>query len=105
MNLLNDLADLSRIESRGLPIHKIPFSPQSLFRDAYRLFEPNARTRGLRLELHCSDVPELIQDPVRINQVISNLLNNAIKFSETGAIVISATYEEGWLEVRISDRR
>ncbi|MBU42549.1 MAG: hypothetical protein CMN76_04970 [Spirochaetaceae bacterium] len=104
VNLLNDLADLSRIESRGLPIHKIPFSPQSLFRDAYRLFEPNARTRGLRLELHCSDVPELIQDPVRINQVISNLLNNAIKFSETGAIVISATYEEGWLEVRISDQ-
>ncbi|MCB1171095.1 MAG: hypothetical protein KDK25_12205 [Leptospiraceae bacterium] len=105
VNLLNDLSDLSRIESRGLSVQKTPFDPRALLSDAIRLFEPGAKARGLALRLQLSSLPPLIlQDSTRINQVISNLLNNAIKFSETGTITLIADYSEESLRIQVSDQ-
>jgi signal transduction histidine kinase/ligand-binding sensor domain-containing protein/CheY-like chemotaxis protein len=90
MVLLNDILDLSRIEAGKLSIEPVPFDPCSLVRETVRLLAVNAHAKGLSILTECAPgIPErVVADPLRLKQVLVNLLANAIKFTAAGQIVV-----------------
>ncbi|MFM9885965.1 MAG: ATP-binding protein, partial [Burkholderiales bacterium] len=90
LSLVNDILDLSKIESGKLELETIPFDPWEIVEDVALMFAERAHAKGLALLWHVEeDVPTLaIGDPGRLRQIISNLVGNAIKFTETGQINI-----------------
>ncbi len=92
LSLVNDILDFSKIEAGRLDLEKIDFNLYETLEDAVTLIAMEAHKKGLEVILSISpSVPELIQgDPVRLRQVVMNLLNNAIKFTKKGEIIVSA---------------
>lgn len=90
--LMNDLLDLSKIEAGELRLEAIDFSPGEVLRTATALLAHGARKKGLELitEVEQGVPAELRGDPLRLRQVITNLVSNAIKFTEQGSIHIRA---------------
>jgi signal transduction histidine kinase len=86
--LINDMLDLSRIEADGLEIRNREVSPASVVQQVVALLRDRAKVRRLSLQLELSPgLPATIwTDPVRLQQVLVNLLGNAIKFTEQGGI-------------------
>lgn len=90
LDIINDILDLSKIESGNLEIERIEFDLNQLLTDLYQLFHEPARRKGLSLVYFCeSDIPtHWYGDPKRIRQIITNLVNNALKFTENGHVEI-----------------
>ena len=90
LTIINDILDLSKIEAGQLDLEIIPTSPEGLVTDIASLFWERARGKDLELATYVSPrVPEeVFADPTRLNQVISNLVNNALKFTEQGGVLI-----------------
>ena len=91
--IINDILDLSKIEAGKLELESIAVNPAEIISDIVGLFWERASTVGIDLTSYVApNVPTIVQgDPVRINQVLSNLVNNALKFTENGSVTISAT--------------
>ncbi|MBK8005488.1 MAG: response regulator [Gemmatimonadetes bacterium] len=89
--LVNDLLDLSRVESGTLAIEQVPFDVRRLLDETIALFAPRAADRGVQLEQHLApEVPaRLLGDPVRLRQVLTNLLANALRFTPSGRVTVS----------------
>jgi signal transduction histidine kinase len=90
--LINDVLDLSRIEVEGLELQEFVFSPEDLVHSVIATVEPRAHERGLALGYHVAPElpPALVGDQVRLNQVLLNLVDNAIKFTTHGGVHIDA---------------
>jgi signal transduction histidine kinase/CHASE3 domain sensor protein len=91
LNLVNDVLDLSKIESEKINFEKIPFNPKEQIEEAVKFLSPKITDKGLTTTLTFDkNIPEsLIGDPLRLKQVILNLLGNSIKFTSMGGIKIS----------------
>lgn len=95
MHLLDSILDLSKVEAGKLELEKEPFSPTRLIADVVTLMAPSAVKKGLALLWQGSGLPESVTgDPTRIRQVLFNLVNNAIKFTDTGSVHLVATTEQ-----------
>ncbi len=96
--LLSDVLDVSRIESGRLEIQREPFHLADLVRTVATLAEPLARRKDLRLIVDISPEAEswVMGDVVRVNQILTNLISNAIKFTEAGQVAVSL--DCGWDE-------
>jgi signal transduction histidine kinase/CheY-like chemotaxis protein len=90
LTLLNDILDCSKIEAGKLELEAVDFSLRGDLGDALKLLALGAQEKGLELIGHVQpDVPDwVIGDPVRLRQVITNLVGNAIKFTEQGEVVV-----------------
>ncbi|MCL2481487.1 MAG: response regulator [Spirochaetaceae bacterium] len=95
LGLVNDILDFSKIEAGRLELEKIDFNIYETLEDATTLVAMEAHKKGLEVVLSISPkVPKKIKgDPVRLRQIIMNLLNNAIKFTKSGEIVLSVLAE------------
>jgi signal transduction histidine kinase len=95
LHLLNNVLDLSKIESGRLDLENIAFSPQRLVEEVAQPFMHAASAKGVLLTVVVgADVPPaVLGDPFRIRQIVSNLLTNAVKFTERGTIAVSLTCE------------
>jgi PAS domain S-box-containing protein len=90
LTLLNDILDLSKIEAEHLHLEAVPFDPAHLVESTVGLLAVRAREKRLELLADvAADVPHVRGDPTRMRQVLTNLLGNAIKFTERGEVVIS----------------
>lgn len=91
--LLNDILDLSKIEANELSLENAPFNLKVLMRDLVRLYEPMAKKKGIAFEfMYNPSSPEcLIGDASRVRQIITNLIGNALKFTEKGSIRLDIT--------------
>ena len=91
MAIINDILDFSKIESGKLTLEQIEVDISETTNHVLNLFWERAQSAGIDIAAHIEpDVPDLIEgDPVRINQIISNLLNNALKFTEKGTVFLS----------------
>lgn len=91
MILLNDLLDLSKITSQNLKLNKQPFDLQSLTYDLETLYSKTTIQKGLLFKVdHADSIPDIvIVDSMRLIQIINNLVNNAVKFTEKGEIIVS----------------
>ncbi|MDN3654651.1 ATP-binding protein [Ferruginibacter paludis] len=90
--IINDILDLSKIEAGKLQLERIGFDPREILHRAIRVLGHKAEEKGLTFTSETFDEaisPVLMGDPFRLNQVLLNLINNAIKFTEKGSIDIS----------------
>ncbi len=89
--LLNDVLDLSKIEADKVELLDEPYSPQQIVEQAALLFAPQAAAKGLELVCRFSAevAPWVRGDAHRVRQIVANFINNAIKFTERGHIVIA----------------
>jgi two-component system sensor histidine kinase/response regulator len=92
LTILNDILDFSKIEAEHLELESIPFDLQKLIHSTVGLLAVRAREKHLELIADVpADLPALVRgDPTRMRQVLTNLIGNAIKFTEEGEIVVSA---------------
>ena len=86
--IINDILDFSKIEAGKIELETIPVIIDDVVETVAQLFEEKARSKGLDMSTHiASNIPARIgADPVRLNQVLSNLINNALKFTEAGSV-------------------
>ncbi len=89
--VINDILDFSKIESGKLDLEERPLDLQLVLQDISDLLSPKAAAKNLQLTYDlAADVPPwIVSDVTRLRQVLLNLINNAIKFTETGAVTIS----------------
>lgn len=95
--ILNDILDLSKIESGRMQLEFVPFSVRTHLRDCVRPHQVRAQQNSVDLRLRVEDaVPDmLVGDPLRLKQILNNLLSNAVKFTTNGHIDVRIGCESG----------
>ena len=110
LHMLNDILDFSLIESGHLELHSSIFSPRALLQNQAELWRARAREKNLDLKLDIEQVhfEQIRSDEQRLNQILSNLLNNAIKYSQAGTITVLArsTHQQDrpWMQIEVIDQ-
>jgi signal transduction histidine kinase len=91
LDILNDILDFARIEAGHLPLESVPFALQEALTSDVKMLARQAHAKGLELTVSVHpEVPEgLIGDPGRLRQILTNLIGNAIKFTERDAVAVS----------------
>jgi len=93
LHIINDILDLSKIESGKLELERIPFDLPDIFEHCQSLIKPKAEEKGITL--YCYAEPsvgkKLLGDPVRLRQVVMNILSNAVKFTNVGTVKLLAS--------------
>ncbi|NQD95966.1 hybrid sensor histidine kinase/response regulator, partial [Pseudomonas sp. CrR25] len=104
VELLNDILDLSKFEAGQLELESIPFDLGSLVEDTASLLSQNAASN---VELTCLIDPQLpaqvLGDPTRVRQIVSNLLSNALKFTRLGRVDVSVGIGPGGIKIGVRD--
>lgn len=95
LTIVNDILDFSKIEAGKMELVNMPFQPAALIRDVSAIINVRLQGKNVKLVLEIAeDMPRiLIGDAIRIKQVMINLLNNAVKFTEQGAITLGLAWE------------
>jgi CheY-like chemotaxis protein/HPt (histidine-containing phosphotransfer) domain-containing protein len=101
--IINDILDFSKIEAGRMTLEDGTWTPRDLAVDVLDVFHDRAREKGIELVCNvASNVPDSLSgDPVRLRQVISNLVNNAIKFTDQGAVAVEARLTDAADKLRI----
>ena len=93
LEIINDILDFSKIEAGRVRMESIDFSPKRVTEEAVELFAEAAANKGIELILDVeADVPDqVVGDPGRLRQIVLNLVGNAIKFTDSGEVVVRAS--------------
>jgi len=106
--IINDVLDVSKLESGSFALEIVAFHLPNALAEALRLVDHQAAERGLKIVLdYDSDLPlRFMGDPTRLRQVVLNLVGNAIKFSERGAVILSVRpgRRAGLLQFSVADQ-
>ncbi|SFO00967.1 Hpt domain-containing protein [Pseudobutyrivibrio sp. UC1225] len=96
LSLVNDILDFSKIEAGKMEILAVQYDLASVVNDLVNLIAARAEEKGLDLEINVdSSIPSiLIGDEIRLKQVVTNLLTNAVKYTEKGTVALSISYEK-----------
>ena len=96
LRILDDILDISKIEAGKLSIEIVDFDLREVVREVRMLFAARAVERGLALDVDlAAEIPAALRgDPVRIRQILSNLVGNALKFTERGGVTVEGTILE-----------
>jgi signal transduction histidine kinase len=104
LGLINDVLDLSKIEAGQLTLTLTDYSMKDVLYNVFSAVEPLANDKKLGFKVEAQpDMPKGHGDERRLTQVVLNLVGNAIKFSDTGAVVIKATSTNGSFTVAVQD--
>ena len=104
LDLINDILDISKIESGRVQVYDEAFKIDLLLVMAVSSLRPFAEKKGLRLRHNIeSGLPKLFTDKRRLEQVLINLINNAIKFTEEGEIIVNCYHKEDKLTIDVID--
>lgn len=105
MGLLNDVLDVSKIEAGKMVLETDDVDVRARLASLARLWEPRAAANGVRLEVEAAPgVPDCVRtDPLRFQQILFNLISNAVKFTGEGRIRVSADWADGRLTVAVAD--
>jgi signal transduction histidine kinase/ActR/RegA family two-component response regulator len=104
--LLNDILDMSKIDAGKVELETIGFAPVDVCRQVESLFAPRAAAKGLslRLQLDSASIGWRLGDPTRRRQILTNLVSNAVKFTETGRVELTlATDDSDRLLLSVED--
>jgi urea ABC transporter urea binding protein len=90
LTIINDILDFSKIKAGRIDLENVGFSLHELLSESLQLLSPRAHSRGMEIELDLDlEIPDVRRgDPTRIRQVLTNLVSNAIKFTENGRILV-----------------
>lgn len=105
LELINQILDFSKIEAGQLELEQIPFSLRELLKEVQAIFRPKAEEKKLEFQVQMdAGIPEVLEgDPLRLRQVLVNLISNALKFTETGGIYVTVKLEQ--LKRMIEERK
>jgi two-component system phosphate regulon sensor histidine kinase PhoR len=103
--MVNELLELSRLESGQAPIHLAPVSLESVVAEIESRFDVSPDHERLKLETNVPDgIPLVMGEADKLNQVLANLVENAVKVTGDGGLIsISANATDRWVEVKVSD--
>ena len=101
LSIINDILDFSKIESGNMDIIPLEYELENLLRDCYNMVYMKACEKGLKLRVVGEErLPKrLYGDEVRVRQIITNILNNAVKYTEQGFVELSVNYRETGTEI------
>ncbi len=107
LDIINEILDFSKLESGKVELEEVKFSVRTLMDEVLDLLSPTAQSKGLNLLSHIDhEIPEEIEsDALKIRQVLTNLIGNAIKFTDTGDVIVQvekSTSEAGFSELLFS---
>jgi len=90
LSLINDLLDFSKIESNGIDLEHIPYNFSSIIEDVTAMFAAEAEIKGIYIDYKRSPEDEryYMGDPLRVRQIVTNLIGNALKFTHRGGVSI-----------------
>ncbi len=90
LELINDVLDLAKVESGRLELEQVPCAPHAIIRDVVEILSVRAQEKGIWLRFECAGrVPEtVLTDPSRVRQIVTNLVGNAIKFTDSGGVKV-----------------
>lgn len=105
LSLINDLLDMSRIESGRLQAKSLRFRPVPVLEDALKTLEMRGREKGLtlRMENHVDPDLRVVSDPRLLRQLLLNLLGNGVKYTKRGGVLLRSTTGEGSLLLHVED--
>jgi PAS domain S-box-containing protein len=105
LSIINDILDISKIEAGKMEIERIETDPGAVAREVIALMGVRASGKAIMLEAAVGeDVPEVIVcDPVRLRQILTNLVGNAIKFTELGSVVLRVMLRDGQICFEVED--
>ena len=103
LELINDVLDLSKLESGKMELHPVPTDIASLISKVANSFEVATSRSSLMLYTEVEKMPFLKLDPQRIRQILFNLIGNAVKFTSKGLITVKASYEKGTFVLSVTD--
>ena len=92
LQLINDVLDLSKVESGHVELEQIRFSPYAVIHEVITVLSGKAQDKGISIDFQVEDrTPEtLLSDPTRLRQIATNLVSNAIKFTDVGGVTVRA---------------
>ncbi|MDX2117860.1 MAG: PAS domain S-box protein [Planctomycetota bacterium] len=102
LSIINDILDVSKIEAGKMTVEAVPTRPDQIVHDVLSLMDVKAKAKGITLEaVYETHIPETIQsDPVRLRQILVNLVGNAIKFTELGGVSIKVGHDISGKQLR-----
>lgn len=103
LELINDVLDLSKLESGKMELHPVPTDIAELVRKVAVSFEAAASRISVQLLTDVEKMPYLKLDPQRIRQILFNLIGNAVKFTVKGSITVRASYHDGTFLLSVAD--
>jgi signal transduction histidine kinase len=105
LELVDDVLDVSKLEAGRLDVERIPTSPWDLVQEVLALMSERARAKGIACEaVWQGRIPEVIQsDPQRLRQILINLVGNAIKFTESGGVLVAIALLREALQIEVID--
>ena len=104
VRLINEVLDFQKIESGKMEFHRKLIQVNDMAREIFQQFLPLAKEKGLKLATDLTArLPRVMCDEDRIAQVVDNLVNNAIKFSEQGTVTIQTQQKGNWVRISVSD--
>lgn len=110
LTIINDILDFSKLEAGKMVIESIPFSLREAIDDSLVLLAPSAHKKNIELSINIDQsIPDsLLGDAMRIKQIISNLVSNAIKFTQHGSVVIDMSHKiisakKAAIEITVTD--
>ena len=103
--MVNDVLDLAKIEAGKQELQLVEILPADTIGEAVALLQPAAQQRGVELHAACEpEVPHVVADPLRLRQILVNLVDNAIKFTDPGGHVrVSAGADSRGVAIRVAD--
>jgi signal transduction histidine kinase len=105
LGVVNDILDFSKIEAGKMTIEAVPYNLREVLANTRSVFEQVAKQKGIQLSFEkAPDVSEyVIGDALRVRQVITNLLSNAMKFTESGGVALSVFLRHDCLHFEVQD--
>ncbi len=103
MALVDDMLDLTRLELGKMSLRPEPVNLKMLISEVVGAFAVEATKRGIALSVEAAGIPYLTLDPYRMRQLISNLVDNALKFTEAGAVSVRVQYKRPRLVIEVED--
>lgn len=105
LKLVNDLVDFSKLENNRINVEKVSFNFKDLIESTCKPLEPNAENKGIELNWDVEEVLDdnFVSDPYRLKQILTNLISNAIKFTQEGSVEVHAKVESDTIVVSVID--
>jgi len=110
LSILSDILDIAKIEAGKMVLESVPTDLREVVQDTVKLFMPRAQEKELVLRAEVAEdlPPAVLADPMRLRQILANLVNNAIKFTEQGGVVVRAELlrreaERAWVRLSVED--
>jgi signal transduction histidine kinase len=104
LSLINGLLDLSKIEAGRMEINVEEIDVRPIVEDVVALVRPQSDSKDLAVGMDIpKDLPTILADRARFRQIVVNLMSNAVKFTDKGAVTVAATSGEGWVTISVAD--